>query len=89
MSNPNIIILIAGGVGFILLFVGLIVSRTSQSVVEERLGRYSDVGGFTGQSVFAEREKADRPSPVADFLDRVGEGSNLFDNIAKTSHKLT
>ncbi len=83
MSNPNIIILIAGGVGFILLFVGLIVSRTSQSVVEERLGRYSDVGGFTGQSVLAEREKADRPSPVADFLDRVGEGSNLFDNIAK------
>jgi tight adherence protein B len=83
MTNPNIIILIAAGVGFILLIVGVVVSRTSQSVVEERLGRYSEAGGFTGQAIIGEREKVDRPSPLADFLDRVGEGSNLFDNIAK------
>lgn len=83
MTNPNIIILIAAGVGFLLLVVGVILSRTSQSVVEERLGRYSEVGGFTGQAITIEGEKLDRPSPVADFLERLGEGSNLFDNIAK------
>jgi tight adherence protein B len=83
MTNPNIIILITAGIGFILLLVGMIVSRTSQSVVEERLGRYSEGGGYTGQAVVADRAKEERASPVADFLDRVGEGSNLFDNIAK------
>jgi tight adherence protein B len=82
MANPNLIILIAAGIGFVLLLVGMIVSRTSQSVVEERLGRYSEAG-YTGQAVVAEGDKAERASPVADFLDRVGEGSNLFDNIAK------
>jgi tight adherence protein B len=83
MTNPNIIILITAGIGFILLLVGMIVSRTSQSVVEERLGRYSEGGGYTGQAVVADRVREERASPVADFLDRVGEGSNLFDNIAK------
>jgi len=81
--DPNIIVLISGGVGFLLLLVGLIVSRTSQSVVEERLGRYSEAAGYSGQAVTADRVRAERASPVADFLDRVGEGSNLFDNIAK------
>jgi tight adherence protein B len=83
MTNPNLIVLIAAGIGFVLLLVGVVVSRTSQSVVEERLGRYSETGGYTGQAVVADRETAERASPVADFLDRVGEGSNLFDNIAK------
>jgi tight adherence protein B len=82
MGNPNIIILITAGVGFLLLLAGVIVSRTSQSVVEERLGRYSETGGFGGQAV-VEGERLKRPSPIADFLDRAGEGSNLFDNIAK------
>jgi len=80
--DPNIIILIAAGVGFLLLVVGVIVSRTSQSVVEERLGRYSD-GGFAS-AIPVEGQKVERSSPVADFLDQMGEGSNLFDNIAKS-----
>lgn len=83
MTNPNLLVLISAGVGFVLLLIGLVVSRTGQSVVEERLGRYSETGGYTGQAVVADSPKADRASPVADFLDRVGEGSNLFDNIAK------
>lgn len=80
--DPNIIILLAAGVGFLLLIVGVVVSRTSQSVVEERLGRYSE-GGFTG-SIPVEGRAEQRSSPVADFLDQVGEGSNLFDNISKS-----
>jgi tight adherence protein B len=82
MANPNIIVLITAGIGFFLLLVGVVVSRTGQSVVEERLGRYSETGGFGGQALI-EGEQVDRPSPIADFLDRAGEGSNLFDNIAK------
>ncbi|OGO19823.1 MAG: hypothetical protein A2Z14_06235 [Chloroflexi bacterium RBG_16_48_8] len=82
MRDPNILILITAGVGFLLLLAGVIVSRTSHSVVEERLGRYSEPGGYLGQTAIAGGEKAERASPVADFLDRVGEGSNLFDNIA-------
>jgi tight adherence protein B len=80
--DPNIFILVAAGVGFLLLVVGVIVSRTSQSVVEERLGRYSE-GGFAS-SIPVDGQSVERTSPVADFLDRMGEGSNLFDNIAKS-----
>ena len=80
--DPNIIILLAAGVGFLLLIVGVVVSRTSQSVVEERLGRYSE-GGFTG-SIPVESRPEQKSSPIADFLDQVGEGSNLFDNISKS-----
>jgi tight adherence protein B len=80
--DPNIIIMIAAGVGFLLLVAGVIVSRTSQSVVEERLGRYSE-GGFTS-TIPVEGQKVERSSPIADFLDQVGQGSNLFDNISKS-----
>jgi len=80
--DPNIFILIAAGIGFLLLIVGVVVSRTSQSVVEERLGRYSD-GGFAS-AISVEGRKVERSSPIADFLDQMGQGSNLFDNISKS-----
>jgi tight adherence protein B len=80
--DPNIIILIAAGIGFLMLVAGVIVSRTSQSVVEERLGRYSE-GGFAS-TIPVDGQKVERTSPVADFLDQMGEGSNLFDNISKS-----
>jgi tight adherence protein B len=63
------------------LIAGVVISRTSQSVVEERLGRYSD-GTFAG-SIPVDTQRDERTSPIADFLDQMGEGSNLFDNISK------
>jgi tight adherence protein B len=83
MTDPNIFVLITAGVGLILLLVGIIVSRMSPSVVEERLGRYSDVGGYAAPSLSGEAAPVERTSAVADFLQRLGEGSNLFDQMSR------
>lgn len=79
--DPNLIVMIAAGAGFILLLVGLLLGRASPSVVEERLGRYSETGGLYGPATAADRKE--RPTPLSDFFNRLGEGTSLFDQISR------
>ncbi|MEE9508253.1 MAG: type II secretion system F family protein [Anaerolineales bacterium] len=79
--DPNLIVMIAAGAGFILLLVGLLIGRASPSVVEERLGRYSETGGLYGPAAAAERKE--KPTPLSDFFNRLGEGTSLFDQISR------
>jgi tight adherence protein B len=81
--NPTIILYVGGGLGLLLLLVGLAVSFLgSRSVVEERLGRYSETGGLVSTAA-AEVERGPRPSPLADMLNRLGEGTDLFEGISR------
>jgi tight adherence protein B len=79
--DPNLIVMIAAGAGFVLLLVGLLLGRASPSVVEERLGRYSETGGLYGPSAAGE-ERA-RPTPLSDFFNQLGEGTDLFGQISR------
>ena len=41
--NLNILLIVGGGLAFLLLIIGIVVSLSSErSLVEERLGRYVD-----------------------------------------------
>lgn len=81
--NPNLILMIGGGLGLGLLVVGLGLTLFGErSVVEERLGRYTEMG----QVVVTRPESADkgpRTTFITDFFDRLGEGSDLFAKISR------
>ncbi|HEX9680884.1 MAG TPA: type II secretion system F family protein [Anaerolineales bacterium] len=83
MPDPGLILLIGGGLGLLLLVVGLAVSLLGgRTVVEERLGRYSETGGMVTATADT-RAEARRPSPLSDLLNRLGEGTDLFDSISR------
>ncbi|MEX0788305.1 MAG: type II secretion system F family protein [Anaerolineales bacterium] len=83
MPAPNIILLVGGGLGLLLLVAGLAVSFLgSRSVVEERLGRYSESGGMVS-AASSDQPEVKRASPIADLLNRLGEGTDLFDSISR------
>lgn len=81
--QPTSILIIGGGLGLLLLMVGLVLSFVGGgSVVEERLGRYAETGGLlttTGQEA---DQGQDRPSVISEYLNRMGEGTNLFASIS-------
>ncbi len=82
--NPTTVLFVGGGLGLILLVLGVVVSLVgSRSVVEERLGRYSESGTSlqTAQAAAAARPQLGRA--IADFLNRLGEGSDLFESISR------
>jgi tight adherence protein B len=80
--DPNLILIIGGGLGFLLLIVGIVISFVGGgSVVEERLGRYAETGGMV-TSIEAVEEQRERATPLADFLSRLGEGSDFFDKMS-------
>ncbi len=79
--DPNLIVMVAAGAGLLLLVVGLLMGRLSPSVVEERLGRYSETGGVYGPS--SVEQKRERPTPLTDFFNKLGEGTNLFDSMSR------
>lgn len=83
--NPTLILFIGGGLALILMAVGVVLSVLGrQSVVEERLGRYAEGGSMT--TTVSDRALVDagpRTSPLADFLNRMGEGTDLFSNISR------
>lgn len=84
MPAPNVILLVGGGLGLLLLVVGLAVSFLgSRSVVEERLGRYSESGGLVSATTTEAQPEVKRASPIADLLNRLGEGTDLFDSISR------
>jgi len=79
--NPQTVLIIGGGLGLLLLVVGLAMTFLGErSVVEERLGRYGEgqVVSTAGTEV-----KKQRGSIIADYLERAGEGSDLFENISR------
>ncbi len=79
--NPQTVLIIGGGLGLLLLVVGLAMTFLGErSIVEERLGRYAEgqVVTTTGPG-----EKKKRGSIIADYLERAGEGSDLFANISR------
>jgi tight adherence protein B len=82
--DSNVILYVGLGLGFLLLVVGIISSVVGRgSIVEERLGQYSETGQLSyGVEESAERER-DRSTPLSDFLNRMGEGTDLFDGISK------
>jgi tight adherence protein B len=78
----NAILMIAGGLGLLLLLAGLIMSSRGRSVVEERLGRYSESAAVA----IAGEEPAkagERSTPLSDFFNRLGEGTSLFEGISR------
>ncbi len=84
MPISNLVLLLGGGLGLLLLLVGVAVSFLgSRSVVEERLGRYSESGGMISAATETPEAKANRTTPIGDLLNRLGEGTDLFDGIAK------
>ena len=79
--NPQTVLIIGGGLGLLLLVVGLAMTLLGErSVVEERLGRYAE-----GQvvSTAGDEAKQQRGSIIADYLERAGEGSDLFNNLSR------
>lgn len=77
------LILLIGGLGLAFLVAGLAATVVGpKSVVEERLGRYSESGGFASE-IAANEERIERPSPISDFLNRLGEGTDLFEGISR------
>ncbi len=82
--NTELILMIGGGLGLLLLLVGLAVSLFGErSVVEERLGRYSETGGLISGTGEASEQVIDRPNALADFFNRFGEGTDLFESISR------
>lgn len=80
--DSNTILIIGGGLGLLLLVVGFGMSIFGErSVVEERLGRYTEAGQVITTTAGEKKEKG--PSFVTEFFDRMGEGTDMFDNISK------
>jgi tight adherence protein B len=85
MEASSLILFVGGGLGLLLLVVGVASTVLSgRSVVEERLGRYSESGGMVSASSMQQATaKVKRSTPMADWLNRLGEGTDLFDGISK------
>ena len=84
MPLSTMILAVGGGLGLLLLLVGLVVTVLgSRSVVEERLGRYAESGGLVSPAGPETTERAERRSPVMDYFNRVGEGTDLFQGISR------
>jgi len=78
------VLLIGGGMGLLLLVVGLAMTLFGErSVVEERLGRYAEGGLISTSAGAQEEEDRSRTSVLSDFFNRIGEGSDLFENISR------
>jgi tight adherence protein B len=84
MAASSLVLYVGGGLGLILLLVGVASTFLSgRSEVEERLGRYSESGGQVSAAAM-EGPKAKRSTPLADWLNRLGEGTDLFEGISKS-----
>jgi tight adherence protein B len=76
--DPMMLILIGGGAAaVVMLVVGVVItSRSEKSLVEERLGRYLDEEEIKGK-------KAEKTSPVGDWLDKRLEKSKMGGGIGR------
>lgn len=80
--DPQTVLLIGGGLGGLLLVVGLAMTLLGErSVVEERLGRYSESGVVS--TAGKAKDEGPRSSFLTDFLSNLGEGTDTFENISR------
>jgi tight adherence protein B len=78
MSPLYLILIGGGGLALLLLIIGVVVTATSEhSLVEERLGRYLE------KQAPADRRKAEKSTPVGDWLNVRLEGSNWGGGVAR------
>jgi tight adherence protein B len=78
------VLFFGGGLGLLLLIVGVVITVLgSRSVVEERLGRYVEAGAVVAPRSEAAVDQAERRSPLLDYFNRLGEGTNLFDGVSR------
>ncbi len=82
-----LIITVGGGIAFLLLLVGVIITATSErSLVQQRLGRYLE------EELPANQAKGERSTPVGDWvntkLERSNWGGNLSRELARADLKL-
>lgn len=76
----NILLLVGGGLAFILLIIGIVVSLSSErSLVEERLGRYVEEE-VVGRG---KEEGAPTSTPLTDWINRRVQRSSFGENIAR------
>ena len=85
--------ILVGGLGVLLLIVGAVVSILGRrSVVEERLGRYSESGGLIVDRAVEDEFQEERSNPIREFLSRLGEGTDRYatisQNLARADIKL-
>lgn len=78
MDSIFLILIIGGGLAFLLLLIGVVVSLTGErSFVDERLSRYVDT------DVAAPEQDADKSKPVADWFNVRVESSGWGEGIAR------
>ena len=81
--DPTIVLIVGGGLALLFLVVGIVLSLVGGgSVVEERLGRYAETGGMVTTVSDESADREDRPTPLSDFLNNLGEGTDLFAGIS-------
>jgi len=82
--QPTFILVAVGSLGLLMLVAAVVLDRLGPTtVVQERLGRYAETGGLISTLDGAGEARAERRSQLADFFDRLGEGTDLFDNISR------
>jgi len=81
--DPTVILVVGGGLALLFLVVGIVLSFVGGgSVVEERLGRYAETGGLVTTGGDEQLSGEEQGSPLSDFLNNLGEGTDLFANIS-------
>ncbi len=81
--DPTIVLIVGGGLALLFLVVGIVLSFVGGgSIVEERLGRYAETGGMVTTVSDESADRDDRPTALSDFLNNLGEGTDLFASIS-------
>jgi len=81
--DPTVVLIVGGGLALLLLVVGIVLSFVGGgSVVEERLGRYAETGGMVTTVSDDAADIRDQRTPLSDFLNNLGEGTDLFAKIS-------
>jgi len=81
--DTNLILMVGGGLGLLVLIIGVVISVVGErSVVEERLGRYSETGSLISSTEDAPEGASERSNPIASFFNRMWEGTDLFESIS-------
>ena len=82
--DTSLILMVGGGFGLLVLIIGVVITVFGErSVVEERLGRYSETGSLIATSVDATERTSERSSTIASFFNRIWEGTDLFEGISR------
>ena len=78
--DPMIILVLGGGVSFVLLIIGIIISISSErSLVEERLGRYIE----EEQMDIGDGGESGTTAPITDWINQRVQRSSFGENIAR------